>query len=712
MSYKTTLGGDRLGSGKKQDVYMHGWGKSNNNLSRAWRSTMAVGTLVPCYKEVLGAHDKIEIDIDSVVKTVPTNAPLYGSFKMQVDFFRIPMRLYTGTWKMNPLGAGHQTENVLFPKFKITKKVNNHQTNDTYNNSLLRYLGTKNIGCTKETSTLTQVSRLADAMSIMGYLDICFNYYINKQEKYAYMITPAGVTYDDNYWADDWAITYSKMLRGGENVTGQGITQVYFKNRKIAVQKGFYVTGKAAGNWQTTKLQIRVKGGIDLTKVTTAEVVANTYIYYQCQGKHHKATLQTILANNNAYLGASVAVADNDFTYAWNIWSKGEPVFVTDVRFWALHYDLNEECGIRPVELSEWNKIKAACADKNEVGEYFEFLPEKWNIAKFIQGNVSSEGGTFQTDSERTRADEYPMAGLMLKGYQSDIFNSWLSQENSKALQQSEARIVDVSNGSINLDALNMAKRVYNLLNRIAVTGGTIDDYFSAAFGREENSCCVIPVYEGGFSTQITFDEVVASAATATETDNTPLGALAGRGVQIAQANKGGHVTIEAGKEPCLVMAIASFTPYIDYSQGNWWAAYELNSVRDLHVPSLDGIGFQDLLEERMVGECAYYDEVDKVWKSDAVAKSPAWINYQTAVNEVFGEFADQDKRGFMVLQRDYSVYYNNGNHIGDFTTAIDPAKFNYAFNYTSRDSQNFWVQIGFKCVKRMVGSKKVIPNL
>ena len=40
-----TLGGDRLGSGKKQKISMHGYERSTHDLGYIWRSTMACGTL-------------------------------------------------------------------------------------------------------------------------------------------------------------------------------------------------------------------------------------------------------------------------------------------------------------------------------------------------------------------------------------------------------------------------------------------------------------------------------------------------------------------------------------------------------------------------------------------------------------------------------------------------------------------------------------------
>lgn len=46
-----TLGGDRLGSGHKQKVYLHGYERSTHDLGYLWRTTMSAGTLVPFMKQ-------------------------------------------------------------------------------------------------------------------------------------------------------------------------------------------------------------------------------------------------------------------------------------------------------------------------------------------------------------------------------------------------------------------------------------------------------------------------------------------------------------------------------------------------------------------------------------------------------------------------------------------------------------------------------------
>jgi len=62
-----------------------------------------------------------------------------------------------------------------------------------------------------------------------------------------------------------------------------------------------------------------------------------------------------------------------------------------------------------------------------------------------------------------------------------------------------------------------------------------------------------------------------------------------------------------------------------------------------------------------------------------------------------------------MTLNRRYE---QGTSGIDDLTTYVDPSKYNQIFAQTSRDSQNFWVQISNKITARRKMSAKVIPNL
>ena len=152
-------------------------------------------------------------------------------------------------------------------------------------------------------------------------------------------------------------------------------------------------------------------------------------------------------------------------------------------------------------------------------------------------------------------------------------------------------------------------------------------------------------------------------------------------------------------------MGIASITPYIDYTQGNDWKVTELDNMDNFHKPELDGTGFQNLIANNV----HWAESPNK-----ALAKQTAWIHYQTAINQCYGHFAipfdEPNSLAFMTLQRNYEV--NANGEIQDFTTYIDPSKYNYAFADNSLTAQNFWLQIGFKCESRRKMAAYQIPNL
>ena len=109
----------------------------------------------------------------------------------------------------------------------------------------------------------------------------------------------------------------------------------------------------------------------------------------------------------------------------------------------------------------------------------------------------------------------------------------------------------------------------------------------------------------------------------------------------------------------------------------------------------------------------AWWDETittDGKKQLKTVGKQPAWLDYMTNYNKVFGNFAIEDSEMFMTLNRKYEMDENSS--IADLTTYIDPEKYNYIFADTSLDAMNFWVQLGIGAKVRRKMSAKVIPNL
>ena len=236
------------------------------------------------------------------------------------------------------------------------------------------------------------------------------------------------------------------------------------------------------------------------------------------------------------------------------------------------------------------------------------------------------------------------------------------------------------------------------MLNRIAVSGGSYRDWIETVYTSDYTIHAETPIYEGGMSDEIVFQEVVSNSATEEE----PLGTLAGRGM-LAGNRKGGKLHIKIN-EPSYIIGICSITPRVDYCQGNDWDMF-LQTMNDLHKPQLDGIGYEDLLVER----AAWW----KQGSNESIGKTVAWINYMTNFNKTFGNFAKEGNEAFMVLNRYFDPEDRN-YATGKVNTSsyINPSDFNYTFADTSLEAQNFWVQLGFGVKARRVMSAKQIPNL
>ena len=96
------------------------------------------------------------------------------------------------------------------------------------------------------------------------------------------------------------------------------------------------------------------------------------------------------------------------------------------------------------------------------------------------------------------------------------------------------------------------------MLNRIAVSDGTYQSWIETVYTNQYIERSETPIYMGGMSAEIEFQQVISNSSTEDE----PLGTLAGRGV--ATNKKGGRLTIKID-EPSYIIGIVSLTPRVDY---------------------------------------------------------------------------------------------------------------------------------------------------
>ncbi len=685
MGHNVTIGGERLGSGKKMKAYLHNYERSTHDLSYVWRSTMASGTLVPFMSQVALPGDTFDIDLNCEILTKPTVGPLFGSYKVQLDVFEVPIRLYQAKLHMNMLGIGMDMSKVALPQvvmnapgINIVEQLDNQQINPS---SIWSYLGIRGLGISASGDVRAAVQRNFNAIPYLGYWDIYKNYYANKQEEIGAVIHKDVTPYDPELTTMEWTNVYA----GGVDSWTMPVTEPspWFWMRIIAnVASVLTIEGaNIANNFDPGAVQIFISSNNTDNEEALPIPQLLTDIFQTFQ-------IDTVTGR----------VFCSDPIQSW--WESHSRYFLYGNYNQALEDELDTEPTIVTFPLENIDNMRKAIL-AHLTDDAFEVTA----------ASAEPYGLPLQKVEQVDLSFRYPQLfsqeGLALKTYQSDLFNNWISTEWIDGPDGISAiTAVDTSAGSFTIDELNMSKKIYDMLNRIAISGGSYDDWLDAVYTHERQRSAENPMYAGGLIRNLIFQEVVSNAAS----ESQPLGTLAGRG-KMGNKDKGGHIVIKTN-EPSYIMGIVSITPHIDYSQGNMWDT-NLLTLNDLHKPALDEIGFQDLITDQMAWFDTTVDAGIGPNSFKSAGKQPAWVNYMTNVNVVKGNFADESEM-FMVLNRRYEpeIEGTASVTIKDLTTYIDPTKFNHIFADTRRDAQNFWAQIGVNIEARRKMSAKIMPNL
>lgn len=680
---KKTLGGDRLRSESKMEVYLPNFGRSSHNVGKIIRTSQACGTIVPYWCQIGLDGTTFYIDITTKVKTLPTTGPVFGSFKHQIDVFVIPIRLYIAALHNNALGVGLNMSKVLLPQFRVSTATTSIYENDTNRgqvnpSSLLSYLGIKGFGHSETNDYI----RTFPAIFNLAYWDIFKNYYANKQEENAYVIT--GI---NHIW---------KKISAGDGIAWN---RVWTDNLSEA-----YPLNPSSQAPSFIKLEFEEK--ISPEEVNEIQFLTND------------PERPTQAVNKLTKLGDAFIFERTD-PEAMGLKKPEKPRKATNIYVYQVKkpikiaYNLNI-AGSNFLTMPDNQKIKLTQFPlKNIDEERNKILAAPSTSAYIVDGATMPYGAATKViglpnyDRRKNYASSnawYSQAGLAVKTYLSDRFNNWLNTEwiDGTTGGINSITAVDVSDGKLTMDALILQKKIFNMLNRVAITDGTYQAWREATYGIRSAMMPESPIFCGGMQSEIAFDEIVSNSATEEE----PLGTLAGRG--IATMYKSGRGLKIKCTEPSMIMALGSITPRIDYSQGNkWWT--RLQNMDDFHKPTLDAIGFQELIAEEAAAWTTQATK-DKELTYQSLGKQPSWIEYTTDVNETYGEFAAGMPLAFMCLNR---VYEENPDHtIGNASTYIDPTIYNSIFAESRLSSQNFWVQVAFDVTARRVMSAKQIPNL
>lgn len=659
MTVVRTLGKNTLGDNNKMKVAMRDYDMSTHDISTIFRSSIGVGMLVPFCKILCQKGDIIDINLINKTLSQPTLGPLFGSFKLQHFMFFGGFRLYNSWLHNNRTGIGMKMSDIKLPMMRA--KAFGTETDAKTNisaSALYKYLGWTGSRRTGKDAT---VGMLKNGVPLLTYLDIFKNFFANTQENKFYMLKGAGEV------KLNFAKTY-KNLNDGVCIIGKDQGTIKIINT-TTIQAGL-ILNRYEGFWSSIKVKIlESDGGLYDKRLSQLTTNANS----------GTITLDKVSADPYATI-LQFFTTKETANYIKTELGQYDLKVLDQIRDVVLHKKGNETLILEGTEL---NETKNGSVD----------------LVNFFNDIINSQANR--------------LGGMLLKTYDSDIFNNWVKTDwidGAGGITEITSIDITANDGKLTMDALNLQQKVYNMLNRIAVSGGTYRDWLETVYtagkylDRPET-----PVFIGGMTQYIEFDEVISKSATETEYGSQPLGDIAaiGRG---GKPLNNGHIHYQC-EEPGYIMGLMAITPIIDYSQGN---DFDLNleTIDDLHKPALDGIGYQDLIQEQMVGVTSKYEGGSYIhdMKHLAANKTVAWIDYMTNYNRTYGDFAAGEALDFMVLNRRYDV--SNNNTIEDLTTYIDPQKYIEIFADTSIDSQNFWVQTVVQATRRGNYSAKQIPFL
>ena len=660
MTVVRTLGKNTLGDNDKMKVAMRDYDMSTHDISTVFRSSIGVGMLVPFCKILCQKGDIIDINLINKTLSQPTLGALFGSFKLQHFMFFGGFRLYNSWLHNNRTGIGMKMSDIKLPMMhaKTYGTATEAKTNIS-SSALYKYLGWSK---SRRTGTDATNGVLKNGVPLLLYLDIFKNFFANTQEKNFYMLKGVGeISFEviDSYNNEN----------EGHFIVGKDNTKTIKITNKTKLDASI-TTNDYQSFWNSLNVKVlNSKGTVISTSL--AQITSNATT--------KTITLDNIDANPFATILLVSTTAETKKFLKTEL-GQYDLKLLDQIRDVILHKKGNEALVLSGSNLNETNNGSA-------------------ELVKMFDNLITS-----QTNK---------LGGMLLKTYDSDIFNNWIQTDWIDGVGGiTELTSIDITanDGKLTMDALNLQQKVYNMLNRIAVSGGTYRDWLETVYtagkylDRPET-----PVFIGGMTQYIEFDEVISKSATETTYGTQPLGDIAaiGRG---GKPINNGHIHYQC-EEPGYIMGLMAITPMIDYSQGN---DFDLNlqTIDDLHKPALDGIGYQDLIQEQMVGETSVYEGASNLnsLKHLAANKTVAWIDYMTNYNRTFGDFAAGEALDFMVLNRRYEV--GNDNTIKDLTTYIDPQKYIEIFADTSIDSQNFWVQTVVQATRRGNYSAKQIPFL
>lgn len=169
--------------------------KSNVNLSHVSPTTLAPGNLVPISFTRIIAGDDLRFKPSAFVQAMPMNAPLVNGFKLCLEYFFVPDRLYNWDLLVDNTGVTNDPDTVQFPLISaptgnaLGTSVIKLGADDDFTHSFISNIvapGSLADYCGFPVGMIPTFAAADDrnkfsALKMLGVMDIFYNYYVNQQ---------------------------------------------------------------------------------------------------------------------------------------------------------------------------------------------------------------------------------------------------------------------------------------------------------------------------------------------------------------------------------------------------------------------------------------------------------------------------------------------------------------------------------------------------
>ncbi len=309
--------------------------------------------------------------------------------------------------------------------------------------------------------------------------------------------------------------------------------------------------------------------------------------------------------------------------------------------------------------------------------------------------------------------------GKPLAPYGSDMFTSWVSNENVE-LERNSSKMT-IENGILTMDQWVLASRIQNKVRKSIFKNSSFAEYIDVQYGIKPPTDLSQPMFLGAFVSDIVFNDVVSSVQQADPdsddsmslSHNQNLGSRAGYGRGTDDEK---HNFIEfTSREPGTLMILQIITPEVFYYEGRE-EIFDVQNFNQEFNPAFDGVGFTPLQKSVMnfvpslrfdpMGRLSHIASPDTYTGlafseyNTAIGQQPYGMRHMAKVNQLKGQMAEYGVYLGYALGRSFnynrSTFGIENQSIDRYSSYIEPEMYTNVFRSFVQDNFQFYLNFDY----------------